>query len=223
MRTVIISTAYLPPLSWMAVASQAKSITIEKCETYPKQTFRNRCNIATSGGVQALTVPVKRINGNHTRTEEILVDNSKNWQIQHWRSIETAYNKSPYFLFYRDWIEPLYIRKFEYLVELNQELLIILIKLLNIKEIEVSFSGRYENNPNYIDLRTSFDPKKKPQQNLTTPMERYIQVFEEKNGFIPDLSIIDLLFNMGPEAVRYLRNIQVKLAGCATKHSNILL
>lgn len=98
----------------MAVAFHASNIIIEKHETYPKQTFRNRCHIATSAGMQAITVPVKRINGNHTKTGDILIDNSKNWQIQHWRSIETAYNKSPYFLFHRDWIEPLYNRKFEF-------------------------------------------------------------------------------------------------------------
>ena len=133
MKPVLLSTAYLPPISWMSVVLKTASSIIEIYETYPKQTFRNRCNIATSSGLLILTVPVMRTNGNHTKTLDIRIDNSKNWQRLHWRSIITAYNKSPYFLYYRDLFEHVYQKNHERLIDLNQELFTILLKALQKK------------------------------------------------------------------------------------------
>ncbi len=209
MRSALLSTAYLPPISWMAVAIQAENINIEIQETYPKQTFRNRCNIATSGGILPLSVPVMRVNGNHTKTADITIDNSKNWQQLHWRSIVTAYNKSPYFLFYRDLFEPVYCRDFDLLVELNSEIINKLSIALNIKNIDMNFTSGYQFIPYCTDLRLSFNPKKTPYQSITTDLPRYMQAFEVNHGYIPDLSIIDLLFNMGPDALQYLSDIKI--------------
>ncbi len=209
MKSVLLSTAYLPPISWMAVAIQAENINIEIQETYLKQTFRNRCNIATSAGILPLSVPVMKVNGNHTKTVDITIDNSKNWQQLHWRSIVTAYNKSPYFLFYRDLFEPVYRRNFELLVELNSEILNKLSMALNIKNIDMNFTTEYQYIPHCIDLRLSFNPKKTPYQSISGDLPRYIQAFEVNHGYTPDLSIIDLIFNVGPDALQYLSNIKI--------------
>jgi len=209
MDTVLLSTAYLPPVSWVAVALQFKNIHIETQETYPKQTFRNRCNIATSSGILSLSVPVIRINGNHTKTGEIVIDNSGKWQQMHWRSIITAYNKSPYFLFYRDSFEPIFQQNFDRLTILNQALFSVIVNLLNIKNKKIDFTSQYEVIPEGIDMRYGFQAKKMPYQIITKDLPRYVQAFEEKHGFLADLSIIDLLFNLGPDSLHYLETIKL--------------
>jgi hypothetical protein len=194
----------------MAVAVQSGKIALEIHETYPKQTFRNRCNIATATGILSLTIPVKRINGNHTKTCDILIDNSKNWQLLHWRSIETAYNKSPYFLYYRDLLERAFIQKYDSLVDFNRELLKGVLKALKIKAIEIQYTTEYKAKPDFHDLRNSFHPKY-VNQGVTWILPRYMQAFEELQGFIPDLSIIDLIFNLGPDAFSYLSGVKLSV------------
>jgi len=221
MEPILISTAYLPPISWMAVVIQSHGTGIEIHETYPKQTFRNRCIIATSTGKLSLSVPVMKINGNHTKTGEILIDNSKKWQQLHWRSIVTAYNKSPYFLYYRDLFEPVYKKDFELLVDLNSELCAIFLKELNVSTANLFSTSEYQSEGGFIDLRNSFSPKENLYQALTTNLPRYIQVFEENTGFSPDLSIIDLLFNVGPETLAYLSKIKLQLRALPAKKKDI--
>jgi hypothetical protein len=218
---MLISTAYLPPVSWMAVAVQQKNVCIEIHETYPKQTFRNRCNIATSAGILSLSVPVIRCNGNHTKTGVIIIDNSRNWQQMHWRSIVTAYSKSPYFFHYRDIFEPIYHKQIDRLIDLNQALLTIIFKTMHINEIEMKYSLEYDFNPHNIDLRDSFHPKRKPYQIIAYDLPRYIQTFEENHGYIADLSIIDLLFNSGPETLQYLFNLKLSFQDQTNGNSDI--
>jgi len=194
----------------MAVALQSGTVSLEVNETYPKQTFRNRCNIATASGVLSLTIPVKRVNGNHTKTCDIQIDNSKNWQLLHWRSIITAYNKTPYFLFYRDLFEPIFSRKYEFLVDFNSELLNCILNALKIKTIEIRPTAEYEVTPDALDLRNSFHPKY-PLRNITCILPRYMQAFEEFHGYLPDLSIIDILFNIGPDALPYLACLEISI------------
>lgn len=211
MKPVLLSIAYFPPVSWMAVALQSGKIALEVHETYPKQTFRNRCHIATAAGVLSLTIPVNRINGNHTKTCDIHIDNSKNWQLLHWRSIITAYNKSPYFLYYRDQFEPMFSRKYELLIDFNKELLDNILNALRSKTTEAFYTTEYETNPEFLDLRNSFHPKY-PLRQITCVLPRYMQAFEEFHGFLPDLSILDLLFNLGPDALPYLTGTSVELS-----------
>lgn len=211
MQLLLLSTAYHPPISWMATAIKSENISIEIYETYPKQTFRNRCNISTSTGILGLTVPVKRINGNHTKTIDIHVDNSGNWQQLHWRSILTAYNKSPYLIFYRDLIEPIYLKKYKYLIDLNQELITLLFKILKLRNINIDYTKQYNFKPDEVDLRNCFHPKKNSCQFIQKEFPKYIQTFETDHVLIPNLSIIDLIFNMGPDAVNYLSDLKFSL------------
>jgi hypothetical protein len=158
-----------------------------------------------------LTVPVKRVNGNHTKTCDIRIDNSANWQMLHWRSIVTAYNKTPYFLYYRDIFEPVFLRKQEILITLNTEVLQVIMQALKIKTSDILYTTDYETKPGYYDLRNCFHPKLNQCQEFTCSLPRYIQAFEEKHGFIPDLSIIDLLFNLGPDTLPYLAKVDFSL------------
>jgi hypothetical protein len=198
--SILITTAYLPPLAFISECAYSEKIIIEAFETYSKQTIRNHCFIAGPNGKQQLAVPVNKVDGNHTLTKDIRISYFQDWQKIHWRSIETAYNNSPFFLYYRDYFEPFYFRKFDFLIDLNNSILETVLNTLRLdKEIEVT--KQYEKVPeSAVDLRKNFGLKN---PGTAYPLKKYTQVFEGKSGFIPNLSIIDLIFNLGPEAGEY--------------------
>jgi len=192
-NTIVFSTAYLPPVEYFSHLNKYQTIQIDIFENYIKQTYRNRCCIYSANGKLTLSIPVIKVDGNHTNIKNIEIDYRQPWQKIHWRAIESAYNSSPFFLYYRDDLEPFYMKKYKFLVDLNHELFAILCNLVGIKT-ENLFSGKYfEPSPNIIDMRNSFSPKKQNDHS----QKKYKQVFDEKFGFIPNLSIIDLLFNEG--------------------------
>jgi hypothetical protein len=204
MNELIVSTAYLPPIAFFVSTIETKRITVEQHENYIKQTYRNRCHILSANGILPLSIPVIKTDGNHTKLINIQISNINNWQLNHWRAIESAYNKSPFFLYYRDELETFYLRKFNNLLEFNSELLSFLLRKIGLK-IEIIFSDDFlsiQNEEN--DLRFKFSPKKEE----VIQFPHYYQVFEEKFGFIPNLSIIDLLFNEGPETLNYLESVK---------------
>lgn len=204
----MLPIAYLPPVQWFIYFVTADRVMIEQHETYPKQTYRNRCEIATANGKLSLTVPVIKVDGNHTKTKDIAISNYQNWQILHWRALLAAYANSPYFLYYRDDLEPFFIEKFENLMAFNLALLKKVMELTGI-EREFELTGRFDLQPeNVLDLRHEITPKKAFTQ---SSLPEYYQVFREKHGFIPGLSIIDLLFNMGTETADILNNAVEKL------------
>jgi hypothetical protein len=197
---IVFSTAYLPPVSYVQKVIQYGSICIDIFENYIKQTFRNRCCIYSANGKLTLSVPVKKVSGNHTLIKDIEIDYREPWQRLHWRAIESAYSNSPFFLYYRDDFEPFYLKKTKYLVDLNNELLQMICKHAGIKT-EIHLSENYfEPSDEIIDIRNSFSPKKQADFSQI----KYKQVFEEKHGFIGDLSIIDLLFNEGKFSREFL-------------------
>jgi len=201
---VLFTTAYLPSLHYMAETIRADVIVIEAFETYTKQTCRNHCAICGPNGIQTLVVPVIKVNGNHTLTKDVLISGHQSWQKIHWRSIETAYNNSPFFLYYQDHLAHLYEKDFRYLLDLNTELLTTLMKLLKIVR-SIELTGKFERSPdNLKDMRTIFGMK---HSSLKLNYPRYSQVFESRHGFIPGLSILDVIFNLGPESYNYLESI----------------
>lgn len=195
---VLLSTAYLPPLHYLGLVKSASEVIIEKHETYLKQSYRNRCEIYTANGKLALTIPVVKVNGNHTKVDEIEISKQSNWQVLHWRTIRTAYANSPFFLYYKDDLELFYQKEYTNLFDFNLKFLKELMALIGIEK-KISFTESFEkHHPIINDQRYSISPKIPPTSFQFKP---YYQSFSEKHGFIPGLSILDVLFNMGPETI----------------------
>lgn len=200
--TKLLPTAYLPPISYMAACAVADEIRIEAHETYPKQTIRNHCMIFGPNGKQMLTVPVNKPMGNRTKTKDIRITYESLWQQNHWRSFEAAYNKSPFFLYYQDYLIPFYEDHHTFLLDFNQKLLETLFMAIRLDKT-AELTKTYEKEPvNIDDKRLELAAKHQPFEH-----PEYIQVFSSEHGFIPNLSIIDLLFNLGPETMTYLLSL----------------
>lgn len=200
MAKTLISSTYLPPVSYFSLILRSDEALVEREENYVKQTYRNRCCILSSHGTQALSVPVLLGSLHKTPIKEIRIDYSKRWQQVHLGAITAAYGSSPYFQYYFEKIKKVISGNNEFLLDLNMELIILLLKYLKINKSAI-YTSEFEQPVNSLhDFRYRFSPKNEPEFNA----KPYLQVFENENGFIPDLSIIDLIFNMGPEAIDYL-------------------
>ena len=200
---VLLPTSYFPPVSYVASCLKVDKINIELHETYPKQTLRNHCTIYGPNGKHKLSIPVIRINGNHTMVRDIRIANESDWQKIQWRSIETAYNNSPFFLYYRDHFEGFFRMNHDLLFKLNTEILIVILDILGFKK-EIVFTERFDKEPGITDMRRF--PSKNSNE-ISALFPRYEQTFSQKHGFLPDLSILDILFNLGPETGDYLETI----------------
>jgi hypothetical protein len=197
---VLISSAYLPPLEYISLIYSAEEAIIEKEENYLKQSYRNRCYILSSHGPQFLTVPVYMGSLHKTAIKDIRIDYSKRWQPVHIGALVAAYNSSPYFEFYFENIEKIITRRTEYLLDLNAGLLEAILGMINIKA-NVVFSDHFEPVGGGNDFRYSISPKKQVQ----FPLKDYPHVFTCPGGVTARLSVLDLIFNMGPDSAGYLR------------------
>lgn len=200
-KGAVLPLFYLPPVSYFTQLNKHKpDVWIEREEHFPKQTYRNRANIYSPDGVLTLVVPVIKGSKNHTKIKDVRISYDFNWQRLHWMSLQACYRRSAYFEFYEDDFTPFYEQRFEYLFDYNQQLLELILKLLKIKT-ELKFTESYEAQyPGVNDLRESIHPKRE----VVGTNKPYFQVFEERKGFMPDLSIVDLLFNQGPQAQLYI-------------------
>lgn len=190
----------------MALLFKNGEANIDLHETYPKQTFRNRFHIDSPRGVLSLSIPVKKPNGNKTRSSEIILDYSQNWAAVHWKSIKSVYESSPFFLYYQDEIEVLFKKKYSTLYEMNEEIILELASLMG-------FDAKINHCDDFILPNTQSNDYRfliTPKQISTFNLQHYNQVFEQSNGFLENLSTLDLLFNLGPEAILYLENITLK-------------
>ena len=202
--SVLVSTAYLPPIALFKIFKRYGQILVEAHETYTKQTYRNRCEILTANGPLALTIPVVRPNGNHTLIKNIRIDNSVKWAREHWRAIESAYRSSAYFELVADYFTPYYTKEWKFLWDFNSSINNTIVDLL---EVDVKFgeTTKFEKSPeNLMDYRNIFSPKKKDLISEEFEAKPYYQVFENKFGFTPNLSVLDLICNCGMESVLYL-------------------
>jgi len=197
---IFLSTAYIPPIEYIARIIEADEVFIEREENYIKQSYRNRCYILSAGGPQLLTVPVYLGSSHKTHIRDIRIDYSKRWQQVHLGALTSSYNSSPYFLYYFEIIEKIIRARHNFLLDLNTELLVSILKMLKL-EIGVSYTSGFMNvEESEDDFRYTIHPKK----DSSYKAKRYFQAFSPVYGFVPDLSIVDLVFNMGPESIKYL-------------------
>lgn len=205
MQICLLSPGYFAPIDWFSIYVQFEDILFEREDNYQKQTYRNRQYIYGPNGKMLLNIPIDHA---HRRSgaekyKEVKIENNYDWQRIHWKSLETAYRSSPFFEFYEDELLPLYESKFDYLYDFNLECLAVIKDCLQLDKQE-RFTEEFlsaDQLPNPIkDAREFIRAKRNPAFNLPY----YDQVFTEKHGFIPNLSILDLLFNTGPETERIL-------------------
>ena len=199
-KPLLLSSTYLGPVGYYKQIARSEKIYIEQYDHYLKQTYRNRCRIASANGVMDLTIPVLS-RETKCRMKDVRISYFENWQQLHWRAIESAYRSSPFFEYYQDGLVPFYREKREFLIDFNQELLTLMLKWLEI-DAPVELTTEYNDSfgEEIDDWREAFHPKR----DYPDQVKLYYQVFEQKLGFQKELSIIDLLFNMGPESVFYL-------------------
>lgn len=203
MSTIIAPLAYTGSIGMWAFMTTAETLLIEKNDYYQKQTLRNRTHIHGANGKLLLSIPIRHLGKTgHQYYNEVEIENSFEWQKQHWKSIQSAYRSSPYFEFYEDDISIFYNNKFSLLYVFNKAYFKLLLKLLGWNP-EVHYTESYENLTNAKDIRSQIEKK---EVNNTLRL-KYTQVFEGKNGFIPNLSILDLLFNEGPNTLSLLKTV----------------
>ena len=201
---ILLPIFYLPPISWFAVFLKVENeVILEQFENFPKQTYRNRANIYGANGRLSLIIPTR-----HTGKcvmKETEISHRENWQQLHWKSIKTAYQRSPYFEFYEEKLEKIFEFKTDSLIKFNLNALKIIQDILK-TEKAYSLNNDYVKIPLEENYREKFSAKKETE----FEMEEYYQTFSDKLGFEKDLSILDLICNKGPETLTYLKNIQTK-------------
>lgn len=194
---VLLPLYYFPPVSWFIALAAHPVACLEQQEHYVKGTYRNRCHIASVSGVQRLTIPLRKGKNQQQPIREVRIAYDEPWQKQHWRSIGSAYGNSPFFEHYEDMLRPFFTdNKYELLWDWNYDLLLLTMSILKIKT-EVRLTEKYAVQPDEImDFRSNFNPKKLSNDIDYQPL-RYAQVFEDRLGFLPDMSVLDLIFCAG--------------------------
>lgn len=209
----LLSSTYFGPVQWYQKLYRYDTTLIEQHDNYQKQTYRNRCVIATTNGLQTLTVPVVR--GETGSGKDTRVSDHGNWRHLHWHALLSAYNESPFFEYYADDIRPFFERHYNFLYDFNMEICHKMCELLDFSP-DIRLTEEYTRgtttgtpadgcgNANALTDFRDIISHKHPQEDPDFRPRRYYQVYERKHGFIPNLSILDLLFNMGPEGIFYL-------------------
>ena len=190
----LLATTYFGPVQWYQKLYRAESVTIDADELFVKQSFRNRCYIAAANGVQALTVPIEKAR----QTRNVRISNHGDWRRVHWNAIVSAYGESPFFEYYQDDLRPFYEQRWDYLYDFNEAICQVVCNLIDIQP-HISASP---NSP-ITDYRMAINPKHPASDDDFRP-KLYYQVYAERYGFQPNLSVLDLLLNMGPESIFYL-------------------
>ena len=191
-------------IQYYSILIKSSSCIIEHCENFPKQTYRSRCDIYSPNGLKTLSVPLVKRN-HRQRVKELKISYDFDWRKIHWRTLESSYRSSPFFEYFEDDLYPYYHnKKYDYLIDLNEALqqeILILLK----QKLEYTFTSEYHKVIEAaIDYRNLIAPKVLFQNNNVIDSKKYSQVFDNKYGFIPNLSIIDLLFNQGSRAMEFI-------------------
>lgn len=202
--TAILSSAYFGPVQWYQKLNRYDECLIEQHDHFIKQTYRNRCVIATTQGTQALTVPVESPDGGRidkTEMKDVRISDHGSWRHLHWQALQSAYGESPFFEFYEDDLRPFFEKKWTFLLDFNMAITEKMCGLLDIQP-DIKLTDEYVVDVQ-ADYRDVIRPKHPLPDETFTP-KPYYQVYQQKFGFQSNLSILDLLFNEGNEAVLYL-------------------
>ena len=206
-KAIYLTSAYLAPVEYYAKLLTGDKVYIERYDNYVKQTYRNRCVIAAADGPLALTIPTEKSDTLKCAMKDIRISDHGNWRHMHWNALVSNYRNSPFFEYYADDFRVFYEKKFSFLWDFNQEICALVCELIDIQpSMEGTTEYRTEFAPHEQDFREIIHPKK--DFRIADPefiAEPYYQVFKEKFGFLPNLSIADLLFNMGPESLLVLQ------------------
>ena len=200
MNKVLIHPSYFPSISHFIAMAQAETIVFEMEDNFQKQTNRNRMYIYSPNGIQLLNVPVKHSKEIHQKIKDVRIENDFGWQKQHFKSLDAAYRSSPFFEYFEDDILPIFEKKHDFLMDLNLEAIAIVSKCLGMPLNYQETTEYFHKVDGVADNRSLVNGKKD-----TTIIESYTQVFDDKHGFINNLSILDLLFNEGRYAMDYLK------------------
>ncbi|HNQ61209.1 MAG TPA: WbqC family protein [Bacteroidia bacterium] len=195
----LFSIAYLPPVSYVKALLHAEEIIIESKEHFVKQTYRNRCHIFGANGRLPLIIPLSHSGLFSKAIEDIEMITEERWKIIHWRSIISSYRRSPFFEYYEDELKELFYSNESNLFKFNINCLELIFRILK-RPLRYKLTDQYKKDISFTDLRDSFNPKKKAPSSLS----KYHQVFENEHGFIEDLSILDVICNLGPDSISYL-------------------
>jgi hypothetical protein len=200
MNAILIHPSYFPSILQMAAVSQAKNVVLEVHGNYQKQTYRNRMYIAHNNGRLLLNIPIKHNRvGNQKHMHSVVIENDFPWQSHHWKSIQTAYRTSPFFEYYEHDLQHIFSKPVSNLLDLNIQVFNSLCDILGIETV-ISKTKEYEQLPKTLDLRSLIEVK----SDTNYSFKNYTQVLQEHHGFLPNLSVLDLLFNEGPNALNYL-------------------
>lgn len=201
---VLLSSAYFAPIQWYQKLNRYSSCLIEQHDNFIKQTYRNRCVIASANGPQALSIPVEKYEGAKCPMKDVRISDHDNWRHQHWNALQSSYGESPFFEYYEDDIRPFFERKWDFLYDFNWEITLKMCELIDIMPCMRRTDSYQTTLPDgTVDFREAIRPKH-PGVDTDFVPRRYYQVYQQKFGFLPNLSILDLLFNEGNESVLYL-------------------
>ena len=205
MTTALLSTTYFGPVQWYQKLHRYDRVLIERCESFQKQTYRNRCIIAAANGPEALTVPVEKTKTGDENSDW-RISSHGNWRHLHWQALQSAYGDSPFFEYYEDDLRPFFTdERWTTLHDFNDAIIAKMCELIDIQP-RIEHTTEYVKSADSIgarDFRTAIQPKH-PLPDADFEPRPYYQVFSQRHGFIPNLSILDLLFNMGPESILFL-------------------
>lgn len=206
-KTIFLSSAYLAPVEYYTKLLAYDTVYMEQCDHYTKQTYRNRCVIASADGPLALTIPTEKAEGK-CLMKDVRISDHGNWRHVHWNAFVAGYRHSPFFDYYADEFHRFYEQKYDFLFDFNMELCLWMCRQIDIQP-RIIPTSEYITAPELADdFRERIHPKASYAENDPdfTPVS-YYQVFDQKQGFLPNLSIADLLFNMGPESLIVLNTV----------------
>ncbi len=205
-KAILLSTAFFPPVQYVSKLVLFEQVFIEQFENFTKQTYRNRCVISAANGPVSLIVPVVKGRNKKTGIRDLRISYDTEWQRNHWRTLFSAYNSSPFFEFYQDDIRPFFETRTKFLFDYNRAILETIGGLLEVENRPHLTTGFEEVPADTLNFREVLSPKaQKVQPDPHFYPVKYTQVFHDRFGFMPNLSILDLLFNEGPKSASILK------------------